>query len=56
MQRSAELALAFSESDLPYRVDVVDYHSADPEFRAIIDSASGKIWAARCRDRRVTSP
>jgi len=44
MRRLSQLALAFSESDLPYRVDVVDYNSASPEFQTIIDSANEKIW------------
>ncbi|MDQ6957813.1 MAG: nucleotidyltransferase substrate binding protein [Mariprofundaceae bacterium] len=34
--RLSELKEAFSESDLPYRVDVVDYASASPAFRDII--------------------
>ena len=27
----------FQESDLPFRVDLVDWHQITPEFRAIID-------------------
>ncbi len=34
--RMCELREAFAESDLPYRVDVVDYASASPSFRDII--------------------
>jgi predicted nucleotidyltransferase len=34
--RLSELKEAFSESDLPYRVDVVDYASASQTFRDII--------------------
>jgi len=34
--RLRELKEAFSESDLPYRVDVVDYASASQTFRDII--------------------
>ncbi len=34
--RLRELKEAFSESDLPYRVDVVDYASASQTFRNII--------------------
>lgn len=34
--RLRELKEAFSESDLPYRVDVVDYASASRTFRNII--------------------
>jgi len=29
---------AFEESDLPFRVDIIDYHAASDEFRAIIDA------------------
>jgi type I restriction enzyme S subunit len=32
-----DLAEAFSESDLPFRVDVVDWHSVAPSFQAVID-------------------
>lgn len=28
---------AFEESDLPFRVDVIDYHAISQQFRAIID-------------------
>jgi len=34
--RLRELKEAFTESDLPYRVDVVDYASASQSFRGII--------------------
>jgi len=34
--RLSELKEAFSESDLPYRVDVVDFASASRTFRSII--------------------
>ncbi|MGC2203658.1 MAG: nucleotidyltransferase domain-containing protein [Stellaceae bacterium] len=36
----AELAEAFSDSDLPYRVDLVDWHSIDDHWRTTI-SAEG---------------
>jgi predicted nucleotidyltransferase len=29
---------AFEESDLPFRVDVIDYNAVSDEFRAIIDA------------------
>ncbi len=32
----AILAEAFSESDLPYKVDVVDWHAIDDRFRELI--------------------
>jgi len=31
-----ELKEQFAESDLPYKVDIVDYASASPKFRDII--------------------
>jgi type I restriction enzyme S subunit len=36
LDETATLAEAFSASDLPYRVDVVDWHVVDKTFRAII--------------------
>ncbi len=36
----ADLADAFSESDLPYKVDVVDLMSADPTVREIVERDS----------------
>ena len=40
MERRAKMLLkeAFEESDLPFRVDVVDYNAISDEFRATIDS------------------
>ena len=32
----ARLKHAFSESDLPIKVDIVDWSALDPEFRAVI--------------------
>ena len=43
--RCFDLKEAFSESDLPYRVDVLDYHAISPEFRAIIDEGNEKIFS-----------
>ncbi len=34
----ANLAEAFSESDLPWKVDLVDWHSISPEFQKIIET------------------
>ena len=34
---------AFSESDLPIMVDVVDYYSTDPSFQRIIDTKREKL-------------
>jgi len=44
LQTRTLLEDAFSESDLPFRVDVVDYRAASPDFRAIIDARSGAIY------------
>ncbi len=33
----ADLADAFSDSDLPFKVDVVDWRASGPDFRAVID-------------------
>ena len=40
MERRAKMLLreAFEESDLPFRVDVIDYNAVSNEFRAIIDA------------------
>ena len=45
LHRCCQLEDAFSESDLPYRVDVLDYHAVSPEFRAIIDGGNEKIFS-----------
>lgn len=34
----ANLAEAFSESDLPWKVDLVDWHSISPQFQKIIQT------------------
>ena len=36
LDEAASLADAFSESDLPYRVDIVDWRAIDDRFRQII--------------------
>ncbi len=36
LDEAASLADAFSESDISYRVDVVDWHAIDDRFRQII--------------------
>ena len=40
MKRRTKMLLreAFEESDLPFRVDVIDYHAVSDAFRAIIDA------------------
>jgi predicted nucleotidyltransferase len=56
---STALTDAFSESDLPWRVDVLDWATTQPEFRAIIER--DKVLLQRAgpgnpRDRRHVSP
>jgi predicted nucleotidyltransferase len=36
LDEAARLAEAFSESDLPYRVDLIDWHGIDDRFRQLI--------------------
>ena len=36
----------FMESDIPYKVDVLDYYRVSPAFRAIIDAANERIYKA----------
>jgi len=47
IKRTGQLEEAFSESELPYRVDVVDYNAVSPEFRAIIDRGNEVICERR---------
>ncbi|GHV59453.1 hypothetical protein FACS1894103_2860 [Campylobacterota bacterium] len=39
-----KLADAFEESDLPYRVDIADYHSVSDKFRAVVESGHEVIY------------
>jgi len=45
LKRCLQLEDAFAESDLPYRIDVLDYHAISPEFRTIIDGGNEKIFS-----------
>jgi predicted nucleotidyltransferase len=36
-QALSKIGEAFEESDLPFRVDVVDWHAITPEFQKVID-------------------
>jgi len=40
----AEIRKAFEESELPYRVDVLDYFGISSEFQAIIDDGYEVIY------------
>jgi type I restriction enzyme S subunit len=44
---TAELAEAFSESDLPYRVDLVDWATTSASFRQIIDQGRVLVQGAQ---------
>ena len=44
IKRIGQLEEAFSESELPYRVDVVDYNAISLEFRVIIDRGNEVIY------------
>ena len=37
LEERAGLAEAFSDSDLPYKVDVADMHGVDAAFRAVVE-------------------
>jgi len=41
----ASLHEAFCESDLPWKVDVVDWSTTSPEFRAVIEQQKVKVQA-----------
>ena len=43
LDETASLAEAFSESDLAYRVDVVDWHAIEDRFRRIIAKERAKL-------------
>jgi predicted nucleotidyltransferase len=44
---SGALADAFSDSDLPYRVDIVDWATTPAPFRAIIEAEMLPLYAKR---------
>jgi len=44
LDRISNLEYEFSESDLPYRVDIVNYKRASKKFQKIIDSNNKKIY------------
>lgn len=41
----AELACDFEESNLPYRVDILDWHRLGEEFRALIEKQGYEIFS-----------
>jgi predicted nucleotidyltransferase len=44
LKKILKLEYKFSESNLPYRVDVVNYNRASKEFKKIIDNNNEKIF------------
>lgn len=53
--RMAELREAFTQSNLPYLVDLVDWASTSPRFRALIDRQYSVIQTGRRSERSPTS-
>ena len=43
-EESTALADGFDESDLPYKVDVVDMHTVSDNFRKIVERDRVKLW------------
>ena len=44
LKKFSKLKLKFEESDLPYRVDIIDYNRVSKEFKKLIDDENGKIY------------
>ncbi|GAA5819441.1 MAG: nucleotidyltransferase domain-containing protein [Methanobrevibacter sp. CfCl-M3] len=44
LKKTGILDSEFDESDLPYRVDIVDYNKTSKEFQKIIDKNNQKIY------------
>jgi len=44
LKRMGILSEAFMESDLPYRVDIVDYFALSPEFKGVVDGGHEVIF------------
>ncbi|MDR0306198.1 MAG: nucleotidyltransferase domain-containing protein [Chitinispirillales bacterium] len=47
LARLGEIKDAFCESNLVFRVDVVDYNGVEPYFREIIDGGCKRIYLSR---------
>jgi predicted nucleotidyltransferase len=45
LARMGDLRYAFEESDLPFRVDILDWHSISNEFQAIINNGYEVIYS-----------
>ena len=44
LKKFSILKLKFEESDLPYRVDIIDYNRVSKEFKKLIDDNNEKIY------------
>ena len=44
LQTMGRLREALQESTLPFRVDLVDWHSSSDEFREIMEAGSERVW------------
>ena len=44
LRKKADLKEQFMESDLPYRVDIIDYNGCSLEFKAIIDEQNKVVY------------
>jgi uncharacterized protein len=50
LDRFLDLKTAFAESDLPYRVDVIDWASTEPGFRTVVKSCHEILAVPASRD------
>jgi len=46
LRKKGELKEWFMNSDIPYRVDVIDYNGCSPEFKAIIDEQNEIVFSS----------
>ncbi len=51
VDRLARLSLSFEESNLPFRVDLVELMAATPEFRAIVERQYEVVQVGRASGR-----
>ncbi|MCD4782997.1 MAG: nucleotidyltransferase domain-containing protein [Candidatus Eremiobacteraeota bacterium] len=55
IRKLRQLEDAFQESDLPFRVDVIDWNRISDEFRKVIEKGFEVIWKTE-NGRRLTDP
>lgn len=56
LEEKATLAEAFSDSDLPYRVDIIDWHAIDDRFRRLIAAERRPLVEAASSGQPMTAP